>query len=34
MSTLQEIIDAKKRLGRPKDIKDIKCIEEFISVHY
>lgn len=29
--TLQEIIEAKKRLGRPKDIEDIKCIEEFIS---
>jgi hypothetical protein len=31
VSTLKEIIESKKRLGRPKDKKDIKCIEEFIS---
>jgi hypothetical protein len=31
VSTLQEIIESKRRLGRPKDIEDIKRIEEFIS---
>jgi hypothetical protein len=31
VSTLQEIIESKRRLGRPKDIEDIRCIEEFIS---
>lgn len=30
VSALQEIIESKRRLGRPKDIEDIICIEEFI----
>lgn len=29
--TLNEIIQSKKRLGRPKDIEDIKLIEEYIN---
>lgn len=31
VSSLNEIIESKKRLGRPKDIRDIQSIEEFIS---
>lgn len=30
VSALKEIIESKKRLGRPKDIEDIRRIEEFM----
>lgn len=33
VSTLEGIIRAKKRLGRPKDIEDIKRIQEFIKAN-